>query len=156
MSLLILMVALTSGVCEMPVVNFQGQQFNFPEGTTQEQIGTALTQYMEQSPLSQTMPSIDSDANMRTEDVSRVPSESYLQEGEESITTPIHLNPQQQQFADNIAQIETGGLENRSVRTQVRPNGTNLGSSAYGKYQITHGLLRGVTEQGLIPFNGQE
>lgn len=152
---LILMAALTLGASDMPVVNFQGQQFNFPPGTSEAQIGDALKEYMVQSATARSMPSNDSSSDVRTENTSRVPTESYLQE-EETLQSPVGLTAEQQKFADNIAQIETGGLAQRGVRTMVRPSEGQSGSSAYGKYQITHGLLSGTIRNGDIPFTEQE
>lgn len=44
-------------------------------------------------------------------------------------------------FRDKIATIETGGLDNTFIRTRVLPSATTKGSSAYGTFQITQGLL---------------
>lgn len=59
-------------------------------------------------------------------------------EGEQmSEVTLMKLNAEQQSFADKIRQIETGGLKNPFIRTKA----AGTGSSAYGPYQITRGLL---------------
>ena len=153
---LILMVALTLGASSMTVVKFQGQQFNFPLGTNEAQIGDALKEYMFQSASARSLMSTDVSADVRIENTSRTPTESYVQGEEATLQSPVTLKPEQQKFADNIAQIETGGLAQRGVRTMVRPSGEGKGSSAYGKYQITHGLLRGAIDNEFIEFSQQE
>lgn len=50
-----------------------------------------------------------------------------------SLAIPLEL------FSNVIAQIETGGERNPFIRTKYR---TAKGSSAYGPYQITYGLLK--------------
>ena len=153
---LILMVALTSGVNDMTTVKFQGQQFNFPIGTSEAQIGDALKEYMVQSASARSLLSFDASSDIRIESVSRTPTESYVQGEEATLQSPITLNGEQKKFAESIAQIETGGLAQRGVRTMVRPSGDAKGSSAYGKYQITHGLLRGAIDNNFIEFSEQE
>ena len=235
----------------MPVVRLGEQEFNFPAGTSQEQMTGALDAYRAQQPEAAVEHSIDTDADVRTESV-KPPRESYFHEESEVLTdtgeltgegrpvyknqfgdsvtertiteyipelggwyniptvydggfvspdeairraveakgkdpitgrefksyktvedavraaegrsksigtklqNPVPLTDKQAEFAKNIAQIETGGLQNRSVRTQVKPSGSQKGSSAYGTYQITHGLLRGTLENQVIALSGQE
>ena len=139
----------------MQKVEFQGKRFEFPAQATQEQIESALMQYMESRPTADGMSSPDKSAKLRTEE-QYAPVESYFDEGDEALQAVQKLTAQEQRFAEAIAEVETGGLQNRSVRTMVRPNGSNKGSSAYGTYQITHGLLSGYLEGGVIPFSEQE
>lgn len=153
---LILMAHLILEVSSMTTVNFQGQTFKFPAGASEAQIGDALKEYVVSTAAASTLPAEDASASTRTENISNVPTESYLGEGEEVVQTPIGLKEDQQQFADGIAQVETGGLKQRGIRTKVRPSSDGAGSSAYGKYQITHGLLSGAIDTGFIDLTEQE
>ena len=142
----------------MQKVEFQGQHFEFPAQATPEMIEGALLQHLESQPTANGISTPDKSHAMRTEQ-QYTPVESYFSgdgEGAEQIQQLLKLNAEQMRFAEAIAEVETGGLQNRSVRTQVRPKGGNVGSSAYGTYQITHGLLSGYIENGVITFSEQE
>lgn len=56
-------------------------------------------------------------------------------------------------FVYLIAEIETGSFMNKNIRTTYRPAG---GSSAWGKWQITRGLLENVIQGGHIDFTVKE
>lgn len=143
----------------MQKVEFQGRQFEFPTQASKEQIEGALQQYLQSQPTAAGLSTPDKSAAMRTEE-QYAPTESYLGESVEGETPQLQalhkMNKEQRQFADAIAEVETGGLQNRSVRTQVKPNGDGAGSSAYGTYQITHGLLSGYIENKVVEFSEQE
>lgn len=145
----------------MPQVDFQGQVHEFPSNFSQEQIGAALKGFMAGKPTAGSTSSPDSSSGMRTERTNVTARTSYVAEGTE--TQPAEafpelpeLNTKQRSFAENIAQVETGGLSNRFIRTKVRPNDNERGSSAYGPYQITHGLLEGTLEESPDLFNDVE
>lgn len=135
-------------------VEFQGNMFEFPEAATTQQIQDALGQWRESRPTVDGLSTPDTSAGMRTENVSYAPTESYFENPEDVTQTLQVLNQQEMGFAELIAEVETGGVPNRSIRTKARPTGTNAGSSAYGTYQITHGLLSGYVEMGI--FSAQE
>ncbi|MFG1501701.1 hypothetical protein ABMA70_15955 [Halobacteriovorax sp. XZX-3] len=144
---------------DMPQVEFRGQRFSFPEGATEEQISGVLRDYMETQPTANGMSTPDRSAAIRTEN-GYAPTESYFGEtmdGEEPKLQDVpKLTAEQRRFAEAIAQVETGGLDNRFIRTKVKPNGTAAGSSAYGTYQITHGLLSGYLDKGVVSLTEQE
>lgn len=139
----------------MQKVEFQGKHFEFPAQATPEQIEGALKQYLESRPTADGLSTPDKSASLRTEE-QYTPAESYFAEGEEQLQALQKMNAEQTKFAETIAEVETGGLQNRSVRTQVRPGGSGQGSSAYGTYQITHGLLSGYIENQVVQFSEQE
>lgn len=149
------------GVISMPIVNFEGKQFKFPDGTSQEEMGKALDQYIAQgTSASQALPTPDSDAAVRSERTNIARRESYVpknEDGTDGLFPDLPpLSGPQAEFATRIAEIETGGLDNRFVRTGVKPQPGQPGSSAYGTYQITRGLLRGTLEQELVNFTPAE
>ena len=157
------LMALLVGSSLMSTVIFHGKQFEFPVGTSQDQMEQVLSEYVVQKgSASEFIPTPDSDAAMRSENTSLAPAEGYaeLLEGSgnaEVIQSPISLTKDQQDFAEVIAQVETGGLKNRSIRTKARPGiGSVKGSSAYGTYQITRGLLRGSIANKTVDFSQQE
>lgn len=145
----------------MPQVDFQGQVHEFPSNFNQEQIGNALKNFSAGKPTAGTISSPDKSSAMRSERTNVTARTEYVSAATE--TTPEEafpelptLNTKQRSFAENIAQVETGGLDNRHIRTKVRPNGSEKGSSAYGPYQITHGLLEGTLEESPNLFNEVE
>lgn len=139
----------------MPTVKFQGQRFQFPEGATDEQIETGLRSYMEQAPIAGASTKPDT-SNAERVDAPLAPTrESYFNEGD-PIPSMTALTEQQALFAKHIATIETGGLPSRAIRTKVRPSDTGQGSSAYGKYQITHGLLSRAISTGYVTLDVME
>ena len=146
----------------MPVVQFKDQRFNFPAGATEEQMKQAIGQYIEsQGGASQFLPTPDSDHAMRSENPQLAPSESYLPEatpeGEQPVIQQVHpVSGKVAQFAEVIADVETGGQPERSIRTKAKPTVDGRGSSAYGTYQITRGLLRGALENNTVNFTEQE
>lgn len=157
------LMAVLLGSSLMSTVVFHGKEFKFPEGTSQQQMEQVLSEYVvSQGGASQFIPRPDSDAAMRSENTALTPTQSYVaapQEGVEPevVQSPISLTNDQQGFADVIAEVETGGLSNRSIRTKVRPGrGSTKGSSAYGKYQITRGLLSGTIRNAQVTFSEQE
>jgi hypothetical protein len=135
-------------------VEFQGQRFEFPAQATTEQIQKTLGQWRQDQPTVSGLSTPDKSAGLRTEDTSYAPTESYFENPEDRLQVLQSLNTKQSEFAELIAEVETGSQPNRSIRTKVKPTGGNAGSSAYGTYQITHGLLSGWVEQG--KFSGQE
>lgn len=143
------------------LVDFEGTQYDFPDGTGDDEVASVLNSYViEQSSAASALPTPDTAASTRTERVSYKPRESYLpqpEDGTEAVMPEMtELNDQQRQFADLIGEVETGGEESRSIRTKVKPTGDGAGSSAYGTYQITHGLLSGVVEGNSIGLNEAE
>jgi len=56
-------------------------------------------------------------------------------------------------FVALIAEIETGPFINKNIRTTYQPE---AGSSAWGKWQITMGLLENVIEGGHVDFTVKE
>lgn len=56
-------------------------------------------------------------------------------------------------FAALIAEIETGPFTNKNIRTTYQPE---RGSSAWGKWQVTMGLLENVIQGGHIDFTVKE
>ena len=56
------------------------------------------------------------------------------------------LNEKESKFAERIKTIETGGVKNPFIRTKA----VGSGSSAYGTYQITKGLLSSVLSNGKL------
>lgn len=144
----------------MPQVEFQGQTHEFPDNFTQDQIGGALKGFMVTSPSASHNSTPDTSNAMRTERTNVSARTEYTaNEGEaEDFAFPElpKLNDKQRSFGENIGQIETGGLTNRYIRTKVRPESNAKGSSAYGPYQITHGLLEGTLEQSPDLFDPVE
>jgi hypothetical protein len=130
----------------MPQVNFMGQTHNFPDNFDNKMIQQALSSFSEASPTAQHISTPDASNAMRTERTNVSATQEYVGEGETFPELPS-LNADQQQFIDTIGQIETGGLENRYIRTKVKPQPGGAGSSAYGPYQITHGLLSNTIDQ---------
>lgn len=127
----------------MPRVNFLGKVHNFPDNVTDEQIRGALTTWSETNANSDTLSKPDTSSAMRTERTNVSARAEYVPEGEQFPELPS-MDSSQQQFVDTIGEIETGGLSNRYIRTKVKPSSGGTGSSAYGTYQITHGLLEGT------------
>ena len=152
----LILMALSLGSSIMPVVNFNGTSFNFPDGTTREQMEQVFTSYMDTQPAAGYMAMLDDSYALRT-DAPVKRRESYFGDEENAVLqSPIGLSEDQAKFAESIAQLETGGLANRSVRTKVRPTEAGKGSSAYGQYQITHGLLSGAIQNQTVEFSQQE
>lgn len=153
----LILMALLVGSEMMASVNFNGKKFNFPDGTTREQMEQVFTSYMQDTqPAAGYLAMFDDSYAMRT-DAPVKRRESYFGEGEDEVLqTPIGLSEDQALFASSIAQLETGGLANRSVRTKVRPTEAGKGSSAYGTYQITHGLLSGAIQNKTVELSAQE
>jgi len=140
----------------MPQIEFQGQMHEFPDNFTQDQISGALKGFMVTSPTASHNSTPDTSTALRTERTNVSARTDYTSnEGVAEDGTAVEdfafpelptLNDKQRTFGENIGQIETGGLDNRFIRTKVRPDGKGKGSSAYGPYQITHGLLEGTME----------
>lgn len=113
----------------MSTVTFNGQTFNFPNEATAEQIQAAMTQRAATTPMTDGMiqPEMDEgQEEMENENIPMLPT----------------LNKKQQTFRDTIAKVETGGIEDPFIRTQAKPSGKQSGSSAYGTFQITKGLIK--------------
>ena len=61
-------------------------------------------------------------------------------------------SPADRQFMDAIRQVETGGLADPWIRTKM----SGTGSSAYGPYQVTKGLIDGALKDESYGFDGEE
>lgn len=136
-------------------VDFLGQMHEFPDNFSQEQIATALRGFTSASPAASSTSTPDTSHTLRTERTVVGARQEYVAEGELFPDLP-KLNDAQRQYVDAIAEIETDGLEDRFIRTQVRPDEGGAGSSAYGPYQITHGLLNSTFEQSPQMFTKVE
>lgn len=115
-------------------VTVNGTTLEFPDSTTQEQIKQVIAGREATTPMQDGM--IQPEQDDGTED--------------DAFDFPMlsPLNKKQQSFRDKIANIETGGLENPYIRTKARPSGKQSGSSAYGTFQITKGLLKQHLKNG--------
>jgi hypothetical protein len=109
-------------------VSFQGKIHEFPDGVTDTQVKDALAKY---SAGAEAVPKEDSVAS----------SDSLYS-----------LNAEQEKFRSVIAEIETGSLSEKMIRTKV--NGS--GSTAYGTYQITGKLIRGYVDNYSKLFSEDE
>ena len=137
-------------------IEFNGQTHEFPDNFNQEQISQALSSTMDAEPSAKHTSTPDTSSALRTERVNVGARENYGL-GESNLLPELPtLNDKQSGYIDRIGEIETGGLEDRFVRTQVKPQSGGAGSSAYGPYQITHGLLEGTVEQSPQMFGPEE
>jgi len=62
----------------------------------------------------------------------------------------------QEKYLQGIMKIETGGLSDPFIRTNVKPREGEQGSSAYGPYQITSEHLEGALNNKDIPLTPEE
>ena len=118
-------------------VTFQGHTHIFPDEWDDAMVSKALKSYMEQNdntPAAVSNPAVD----------------DY--KGMEEMEGLLPLNEGELTFANTIGEIETGGLENRFIRTKM----AGTGSSAYGPYQITRNLLRGTLKNTPDMFDERE
>lgn len=132
-------------------VEFLGEIHEYPDTWNDFQIGNAITAYMKEKPASEVMDKPDDSREMRTERLNVGAVTEYVAKEEQFPELPT-LNLNERMFVDTIAEIETGGLSNKFIRTKV--NGS--GSSAFGRYQITHGLLSGTIAQSPDLFEEAE
>ena len=140
----------------MPIVEYNDVEFDFPEGSTPQQIEQVIRSYREGLSSATDDGKPDSDMAMRSEQVTP-PTESYFPADSDQTSANLpSLNAEQQRFVDAIAEVETGGIENRSVRTMQAPSRGGQGSSAYGTYQVTHGLLSRAMDTGYISLSPEE
>lgn len=109
-------------------VNIDGQVHEFPSNATKEEIELVLRGRFSKPAMQDNM--IQPEQDDGTDD------------NEFNMPVSVPLNTKQQSFRDKIAHIETGGLDNPYIRTKARPAGKQSGSSAYGTFQITKGLLK--------------
>lgn len=119
-------------------VEMLGNIYEFPDDTPEDVIKTALDnewqRMLNTQPAALSNPAQDDFAGM------------------EEMEGLLPLNDTELGFASTIGEIETGGLENRFIRTKM----AGTGSSAYGPYQITRGLLRGTLKNSPDLFDEQE
>lgn len=132
-----------------------GETHQFPSTWNDKQIGDALLMHVGQSSATETIDKPDTSSQVRTERTNVGAVTEYEIEGELFPELP-QLNLNQKMFVDTIAEIETGGLENKEIRTMVTPSSGGSGSSAYGRYQITHGLLSATINQSPEMFEAAE
>jgi len=145
----------------MPIVEFEGVTHEFPddfndadiavalqESTSTPQGTTAMADGIEQPEMAQSEADEAQVLVFPLEEKAPLPKETVLQSRDAvtpvpfgdiratlDITTPMKKDVTT--FRDKIAQVETGGLDNPFIRTKV----DGSGSSAYGTFQITKGLL---------------
>lgn len=124
-------------------INFEGQEYTFPDDASNEEISTALGK------LNVQVKSTEPKTDQKEEDaLFQQSEESELLADENAPTTKRvsdfkqeSLNPEERTFRDKIVEVETGGLSNKYARTSIKPKDGEKGSSAYGPAQITKGLL---------------
>lgn len=144
------------------VIEFEGQEYDFPDDATNDEILDILSTVKtpEVSAMSDQLPQPEFAQSSEDEEaaLAQPPAQEGQVDGEPkqvvggegkapaeglqaAKTTLVNLNTKQQEFRDNIAGVETGGLKKRSIRTTVTPKKGQPGSSAYGTFQITKGLI---------------
>lgn len=133
-------------------VNYGGDDYELPDDATDDEVLSFLdglgTQDVENG-----APALQMGRGFETVDVNEL--ESLFQVGEGEQTGEVNLmklNAQQQTFANKIRTIETGGVKNPFIRTKAK----GTGSSAYGPYQITRGLLNAALTSSPDMFSAQE
>lgn len=137
-------------------VEFEGTIHEFPSDWDNEQIGAALQMFGDGQPVAEREPPQNpitpaeqealSLLHTRPDDGAADHTDLEEQEG------LLSLNSTQETFRNTIAKIETGGLDNEWTRTKVKGSG----STAYGTYQITRGLIRGYLDTKSNLFNESE
>lgn len=156
----------------MPNIQFEGVTHSFPDDFTDDDIATALSQEeAKQTNIAQgtsamadgiMQPELAEDDGEEPITLSfaaprDVPLPTEVVEIDNELQNPIVLaskpdlftrstdvamNKKEGTFRDKIANLETGGLDNDFIRTRVKPKKGSAGSSAFGTFQITRGLLR--------------
>ncbi|EHB2726796.1 hypothetical protein JXH92_003682 [Salmonella enterica subsp. enterica serovar 4,[5],12:b:-] len=74
----------------------------------------------------------------------------------QSAQKPQEFNPRATRLYKALAHAETGGLDNRFIRTHAQDANSNSPSSAYGPAQITKGLAEGFYKQHSNLFNDEQ
>jgi hypothetical protein len=133
----------------MQQIHFEGMLHSFPDDFTDDDISAALDAFKPslavEDPLEQEIEfSSAMQDGIHQPELETISAEEeaelFPESTQEALSEELPaLNTKQQMFRDNIVQIETGGLDETFIRTQV--NGS--GSSAYGPMQITRGLTKG-------------
>lgn len=129
------------------IIEFEGQQHEFPDDFTDEEVSAALEDFTSDNAAAVSLPTFDdSGSDTGYQGTVTIPVDDLETDG------LVSLSAAEQKFADDIAEIETGNLQNRFIRTQVKGSA----SSAYGTYQITRGLLRGTLQNNPDVFTEAE
>jgi len=156
------------------VIEFEGQGYEFPADATEDEIidmlstvkppeVSAMADQLKQPEFQQSAEDenaalaqppaqegqVDGTPRQVEGDAGQAPAQ-----GSQAVSRiePVNLNATQQEFRDKIAGVETGGLKKRSIRTTV----LNSGSSAYGTFQITKGLIIQFLKTKGSLFNPEE
>ena len=129
------------------IIDFNGEEIEFPEGTSDEEIGSALDALVAQTPASQILAGHETEVSaMKDGKVAARQTFNWAESGQ------ADMSPEEETFAQHISTIETGGLKDRYIRTKVKGSA----SSAYGPYQITRGLLNGYMKKHAELFDANE
>lgn len=129
-------------------VEYGGQHFDFPDDASDDEIGQTLeslgVDVVENGGAALSMG--------RQPDALDFDELELLGGGGEGGVAMMKLNAEQQKFVDNIRTIETGGVSNPYIRTKA----VGTGSSAYGPWQITKGLLESTLKNKPDFFDDKE
>lgn len=153
----------------MSLIQFEGTTHEFPDDFSDEDISIALSQGATDGRNTPDIPTAMDDGIMQPElankDDDKFAALAFPLKREEAlpdeervsrdVQTPVvfgskglfrtrslsTIKDDVGSFRDNIQQIETGGLDQPFIRTKLKPSGSQRGSSAYGPFQITQGLL---------------
>lgn len=131
----------------MARAEFNGVTFEFPDGTSDDDMAGAIQGYIEETPAAAVLRRWEPDVSPQTR-AQLMGTTEFKWDGSEE----IGLSGNEEQFVSHIRTIETGGLEDGYIRTKVKGSG----SSAYGPYQITRGLLRGTIASNPNLFDENE
>lgn len=133
-------------------VTYGGVDYELPDDATDEEALGFLDNLGSQD-VQAGAPAVEMGRLFETADLSELEQAFTIGEGaQQSEVNFMKLNQQQQQFVNRIRQLETGGLQNPFIRTKAK----GTGSSAYGPYQITRGLIQAQLKAAPDMFTQQE
>jgi len=128
-------------------VEFEGTTHSFPDDFTEDEISNSLAEYNNPNDLPEPDPLVPQGASAMVDGIHQPELETISAEEEAELFPDSDLRARTEElppmnakltdFSNRITAIETGGLDETFIRTQV--NGS--GSSAYGPVQITRGLV---------------
>jgi hypothetical protein len=133
-------------------VTYGGVEYEMPSDSTDEEV-LGFLDNLGASDVEAGAPAVEMGRLFETADLSELEGAFTIGEGEQSAEVNfMKLNQQQKQFVDKIRQLETGGLQNPFIRTKAK----GTGSSAYGPYQITKGLIQSTLKASPDKFTPEE
>lgn len=131
------------------IVEYGGQHFDFPDGLDDDKISQAL-QNLGIDEVERGGAALNMARAPDTLDFEEFDALATMSNGE--ALNFMKLNPEQKKFVDTIRTIETGGVQNPYIRTKA----VGTGSSAYGPWQITKGLLESSLKSSPDMFDERE